>query len=74
MVRTQLSAILDVCLFILSKIFFHQVKKIICFELGGLLLVRKGFRRAARVAFSADMFLKIKKVSLPDVIPEMLSF
>jgi hypothetical protein len=50
------------------------VKKIICFELGGLLLVRKGFSRAAGVALSADMFLKIKKVSLLDVIPEMLRF
>jgi hypothetical protein len=37
------------------------VKKIIWFGLGGLLLVRKGFSKAARVAFSADMFLKIKK-------------
>jgi hypothetical protein len=50
------------------------VKKIICFELGGLLLVRKGFSKAARVAFSADMFLKITKVSLLDVVAEMLSF
>jgi hypothetical protein len=38
------------------------VKKIIWFGLGGLLLVRKGFSKAARVAFSADMFLKIKTV------------
>jgi hypothetical protein len=52
-----------------------SVKKIIWFGLGGLLLVRKGFNKAARVAFSADMFLKIKKtVCLHDVIPEMLSF
>jgi hypothetical protein len=50
------------------------VKKIIRFGLGGLLLVRKGFNKAARVAFSTDMFLKIKKVCLLDVIPEMLSF
>jgi hypothetical protein len=37
-------------------------------------LVRKGFSQAARVAFSADMFLKIKTVWLLDVISEMLSF
>jgi hypothetical protein len=36
--------------------------------------VRKGFSKAARVAFSADMFLKIKTFCLLDVIPEMLSF
>jgi hypothetical protein len=34
---------------------FSSVKKIIWFGLGGLLLVRKGFSKAARVAFSADM-------------------
>ncbi len=34
----------------------------------------KGYSKAARVAFSADMFLKIKTVCLLDVIPEMLSF
>jgi hypothetical protein len=45
------------------------VKKIIWFGLGGLLLVPKGFSKAARVAFSADMFLKIKTVCLLDVIP-----
>jgi hypothetical protein len=50
------------------------VKKIIWFGLGGLLLVRKGFSKASRVAFSADMVLKIKTVCLLDVIPEMLSF
>jgi hypothetical protein len=37
-----------------------SVKKIIWFGLSGFLLVRKGFSKAARVAFSADMFLKIK--------------
>ena len=52
MVRTQLSAILDVCLFILFKKF--SVKKIILFGLGGFLLVRNGFSKAARVAYSAD--------------------
>ena len=52
MVRTQLFAILDVCLFILIQ------TKIIWFGLGGLLLARKGFSKAARVAFSADMFRK----------------
>jgi len=36
------------------------MKKIIWFGLGGLLLVRKGFSKAARVAFSSDMLLKIK--------------
>jgi hypothetical protein len=50
------------------------VNKIIWFGLGGLLLVRKGFIKAARVAFSADMFLKIKTVCLLNVIQEMLSF
>ncbi len=74
MVRTHLSAILDVCLFIQFKKNFSAVKKIIWFGLGGLLLVRKGFSKAARVAFSAEMFLKIKTVCLLDVIPEMLGF
>ncbi len=74
MVRTQLSAILGVCLFIMFKKKFSSVEKIICFGLGGLLLVRKGFSKAARVTFSADMFLKIKTVCFLDVIPEMLSF
>jgi hypothetical protein len=55
------------------KILFIS-EKIIWFGLGGLLLVRKGFSKAARIAFSADMFLKIKTVCLLDVIPEMLSF
>jgi hypothetical protein len=73
MVRTQLSAIRDVCYFILFKNCSHK-KKNIWFGLGGFLLVRKGFSKAARVAFSADMFLKIKKVCLLNVIPEMLSF
>jgi hypothetical protein len=50
------------------------VKKIIWFGLGGLLLVRKGFSKAARVAFFADMFLKIKTVCLLDVIPDILIF
>jgi hypothetical protein len=40
--------------------FFSSMKKIIWFGLGGLLLVRKGFSKAARVAFSSDMLLKIK--------------
>ncbi len=53
---------------------FSSEKKIIWFGLGGLLLVRKCFSKAARVAFSADMFLKIKTVCLLDVIAEMLSF
>jgi hypothetical protein len=53
---------------------FSSGNKIIWFGLGGLLLVRKGFSKAARVTFSADMFLKIKIVCLLDVIPEMLSF
>jgi hypothetical protein len=60
MVRTQLSAILDLSFYPVKKI-VPSVKKIICFGLDGLLLVRKGFSKAARVAFSADMFLKIKK-------------
>jgi hypothetical protein len=36
--------------------------------------VCKGFSKAARVAYSAGMFLKIKTVCLLDAIPEMLSF
>jgi hypothetical protein len=44
------------------------------FGLGGFLLVRKGFSKAARVAYSATMFLKIKTVCLLDVILEKLSF
>ncbi len=36
--------------------------------------MRKGFSKAARVGYSANMFLKIKTVYLLDVIPEMLSF
>jgi hypothetical protein len=42
MVRTQLSTILAVCLFILFKKFSHHRKKIIWFGLGGLLLVHSG--------------------------------
>jgi hypothetical protein len=49
-------------------------EKIIWFGLGGLLLVLKGFCKAARVAFSADMFLKKKTVCLFYVIPDLLSF
>jgi hypothetical protein len=63
MIRTQLSAILAVCLSSWLK-FFSTEKKIIWFGLGGFLLVRKGFSRAARVAYSANMFLKIKTVCL----------
>jgi hypothetical protein len=51
--------------------FTHQI---FWFGLGGFLLVRKGFSKAARVAYSAHMFLKIKTVCLLDVIPEKLSF
>jgi hypothetical protein len=54
--------------------FFSSEKKIILFELGDLLLVHKGFSKAAIVAYSANMFLKIKVFCLLDVIPEMLSF
>jgi hypothetical protein len=36
--------------------------------------VRKGFSIAGRVAYSANMFLKIKTVCLLVVIPEMPSF
>ncbi len=64
-------------MFVLSSClnFFSLLKKIIWFGLGGLLLVRKGFSKAARVAFSADMFLnKNSLLIVLDVIPEMLSF
>jgi hypothetical protein len=74
MVRTHLSVILSVCLSILVKIFASSQKKIIWFGLGGFLLVHKGFSIAGRVAYSADMFLKIKTVCLHVVIPEMYSF
>jgi hypothetical protein len=53
---------------------FSSEKKIIWFGLGGFLLVSKGFSKATRVLYSADMFLKIKTVGLLDVITEMLSF
>jgi hypothetical protein len=53
---------------------FSSEKNFVWFGLGGFLLVRKGFSKAARVAYSANMFLKIKTVCLLDVIPEMLSF
>jgi hypothetical protein len=46
----------------------------IWFGLVGFLPVHKCFSIAARVAYSADMFLKIKTVCLHDVIPEMHSF
>jgi len=36
--------------------------------------VRKGFSIAGRVAYSANMFLKIKTVCLHVIIPEMHSF
>jgi hypothetical protein len=36
--------------------------------------VRKGFSIAGRVAYSTNIFLKIKTVFLLDVIPEMPSF
>jgi hypothetical protein len=51
-----------------------QDQKIIWFGLGGFLLVRKGFSIAGRVAYSANIFLKIKTFVLHDVIPEMPSF
>jgi hypothetical protein len=53
---------------------FTSEKKFFWFGSGGFLLVRKGFSKAARVAYSANMFLKIKTVCLLDVIPDMLSF
>jgi hypothetical protein len=53
---------------------FSSEKNFFWFGLGGFLLVRKGFSKATRVAYSANMFLKIKTVCLLDVIPEMLSF
>jgi hypothetical protein len=54
--------------------FFLIREKNIWFGSGGFLLVRKGFSNAGRVAYSANMFLKIKTVCLLDVIPDMLSF
>jgi hypothetical protein len=74
MVRTHISIILSVCLTILVKIFPHQRRKLFgWFGLGGFLLVRKGFSMAGRVAYSANIFLKIKTFFLHDVIPEMPS-
>ncbi len=69
MARTHLSVILAVCHFTLIKNFSHP-RNFFWFGLGGFLLVRKGFSKAAKVAYSADMFLKIKTVCLLDVIPE----
>jgi hypothetical protein len=57
-----------------DKKLFSSENKFVWFGLGGFLLVRKGFSKAARVAYSANMFLKIKTVCLLDVIPEMLCF
>ncbi len=74
MVRTHLSVILSVCLAILVKIFPHQRRKLFWFRLGGFHLVCKGFSIAGRVAYSANMILKIKTVCLHVVIPEMPSF
>jgi hypothetical protein len=42
-----------------------------CGDTGDFLLVRKGFSIAGRVAYSTNIFLKIKTVFLHDVIPEM---
>jgi hypothetical protein len=60
---------------------FHPVKKIFSSVTKNYLVwIRwftsgaQRFSKAARVAFSADMFLKIKTVCLLDVTPEMLSF
>jgi len=60
MVRTQLAAILAVCLFILVKIFLIREKKNIWFGLGGFLLVRKGFSKAARVTYFCRHVFKNK--------------
>jgi hypothetical protein len=53
---------------------FSSEKNFFWFGLGGFLLVPKGFSKAARVVYSANMFLKIKTVRLLDAIPEMHSF
>jgi hypothetical protein len=60
--------------FHLDQKLFSSEEKNFLFGLGGFLLVRKGFSKPAGVAYSANMFLKIKSVFLLDVIPEMLSF
>jgi hypothetical protein len=67
---------LSFCLLVFSSClkFFSSEEKIILFRLGGFLLVRKGFSIAARVTYSAYMFLKLKTVCLHGVIPEMCSF
>jgi hypothetical protein len=67
---------LSFCLFVLPSwlIFFLIREENYLFGLGGFLLVRKGFSIAGRVAYSANMFLKIKTVCLHVVIPEMPSF
>jgi hypothetical protein len=54
--------------------FSSSEKKIIWFGLGGFHLVRKGFSIAGRVAYSANIFLKIKTACLHIIIPEMPSF
>jgi hypothetical protein len=60
---------------------FHPVyKKIFISEKNYLVWIRwftsgaQRFSKAARVAFSADMYLIIKTVCLLEVMPEMLSF
>jgi hypothetical protein len=60
-VRTQLSVILAVYISILVKKCSHQRRKLFGLDLGGFLLVCKCFSIAARVAYFANMFLKIKK-------------
>ncbi len=57
-----------------GKNFSSSEKKIIWFGLGGFLLERKGFSIAGRVAYSTNIFLKIKTDFLHDVILEMPSF
>jgi hypothetical protein len=67
---------LSFCLFVFPSWlkFFLIEKKIIWFVLGCFLLVHKCFSIAARVAYFADMFLKIKTVFLHGGILEMHSF
>jgi hypothetical protein len=73
MVRTQLSAILVVFLFILVKIFPIRLKKYLAW-IRWFSWCAKVLAKLQELHTSADMFLKIKIVWLLDVIPEMLSF
>ncbi len=69
-VRTQLSVILAVCLFILDKILLIREENYFVW----IRWFSSGARRFWHSCNSCEMFLKIKTVFLHDVIPETSSF